>query len=33
VNGTKEPMSYKILIGNDNAADKFGGLLDIQPAF
>ena len=26
VNGTKEPMSYKILIGNDNAADKFGGL-------
>ena len=26
VNGTKEPMSYKILIGNDNAADKFCGL-------
>ncbi len=26
VNGTKEPMSYKILIGNDEAADKFGGL-------
>jgi thiol-disulfide isomerase/thioredoxin len=26
VNGTKEPMSYKILIGNDDAADKFGGL-------
>ena len=26
VNGAKEPMSYKILIGNDDAADKFGGL-------
>lgn len=26
VNGQKEPMSYKILIGNDEAADKFGGL-------
>lgn len=26
VNGTKEAMSYKILIGNDEAADKFGGL-------
>ena len=26
VNGTKEQMSYKILIGNDDAADKFGGL-------
>lgn len=26
VNGTKEPMSYQILIGNDDAADKFGGL-------
>jgi len=26
VNGTKEPMSYKILIGNDDAANKFGGL-------
>jgi thiol-disulfide isomerase/thioredoxin len=26
VNGQKLPMSYKILIGNDEAADKFGGL-------
>jgi thiol-disulfide isomerase/thioredoxin len=26
VNGQKLPMSYPILIGNDEAADKFGGL-------
>jgi thiol-disulfide isomerase/thioredoxin len=26
VNGKQEPMSYKILIGNEDAADKFGGL-------
>jgi cytochrome c biogenesis protein CcmG/thiol:disulfide interchange protein DsbE len=26
VNGQPLPMSYKILIGNDDAADKFGGL-------
>ena len=26
VNGQMLPMSYKILIGNDDAADKFGGL-------
>ncbi|MHB8499468.1 MAG: TlpA disulfide reductase family protein [Candidatus Acidiferrales bacterium] len=26
VNGQQLPMSYKILIGNDAAADKFGGL-------
>jgi cytochrome c biogenesis protein CcmG/thiol:disulfide interchange protein DsbE len=26
VNGQKVPMSYPILIGNDDAADKFGGL-------
>ena len=26
VNGQKLPMSYQILIGNDEAADKFGGL-------
>jgi cytochrome c-type biogenesis protein len=26
VNGLQLPMSYKILIGNDDAADKFGGL-------
>jgi len=26
VNGQKLPMSYKVLIGNDEAADKFGGL-------
>jgi cytochrome c biogenesis protein CcmG, thiol:disulfide interchange protein DsbE len=26
VNGQKLPMDYKILIGNDDAADKFGGL-------
>jgi glutathione peroxidase-family protein len=27
VNGTKSQMNYPILIGNDAAADKFGGLL------
>jgi thiol-disulfide isomerase/thioredoxin len=27
VNGAKSPMNYPILIGNDAAADKFGGLL------
>ena len=26
VNGQKLPMSYQIVIGNDAAADKFGGL-------
>ncbi|HKN75732.1 MAG TPA: TlpA disulfide reductase family protein [Candidatus Acidoferrum sp.] len=26
VNGQKLPMSYQILFGNDDAADKFGGL-------
>jgi thiol-disulfide isomerase/thioredoxin len=26
VNGQKLPMGYKILIGNDDAAEKFGGL-------
>jgi thiol-disulfide isomerase/thioredoxin len=26
VNGQKEAMDYKILIGNDDAAEKFGGL-------
>jgi cytochrome c biogenesis protein CcmG/thiol:disulfide interchange protein DsbE len=26
VDGQKLPMDYKILIGNDEAADKFGGL-------
>lgn len=27
VNGQKLPMNYPIVIGNDNVADKFGGLL------
>ena len=27
VNGTKSPMNYPIVIGNDATADKFGGLL------
>lgn len=27
VNGTKLPMNYPIVIGNDAAGDKFGGLL------
>jgi thiol-disulfide isomerase/thioredoxin len=27
VNGTKSQMNYPILLGNDAAADKFGGLL------
>jgi thiol-disulfide isomerase/thioredoxin len=26
VDGRKEPMDYRILIGNDDAAEKFGGL-------
>jgi thiol-disulfide isomerase/thioredoxin len=26
VDGQKLPMDYKVLIGNDDAADKFGGL-------
>jgi thiol-disulfide isomerase/thioredoxin len=26
VNGQKAPMDYRILIGNDDAAEKFGGL-------
>jgi cytochrome c biogenesis protein CcmG/thiol:disulfide interchange protein DsbE len=27
VRGTSQPMNYPILLGNDAAADKFGGLL------
>jgi cytochrome c biogenesis protein CcmG/thiol:disulfide interchange protein DsbE len=27
VNGQKLPMNYRIVIGNEDAADKFGGLL------
>jgi hypothetical protein len=27
VNGQKLPMSYPIVLGNEEAADKFGGLL------
>jgi thiol-disulfide isomerase/thioredoxin len=27
VNGQQEPMDYKIMLGNDTIADKFGGLI------
>lgn len=27
VNGQPEPMNYKIFLGDDNIADKFGGLI------
>jgi len=27
VNGQKLPMNYRIVIGNEDTADKFGGLL------
>jgi cytochrome c biogenesis protein CcmG/thiol:disulfide interchange protein DsbE len=27
VNGTPEPMNYDILLGNDNLAEQFGGLI------
>jgi cytochrome c-type biogenesis protein len=33
VNGQKLPMNYPIVIGNDNVADKFGGLLGYPTSF
>lgn len=33
VNGQKLPMNYPILIGNDDVADKFGGLLGYPTSF
>ena len=30
VNGDKSPMNYPIVIGNDAAADKFGGLIRLS---
>ncbi len=33
VNGQRLPMSYPILIGNDEASDKFGGLLGYPTSF
>jgi thiol-disulfide isomerase/thioredoxin len=27
VNGQQEPMDYKIMLGNDDVAEKFGGLI------
>jgi hypothetical protein len=27
VNGQKLPMDYRIVLGNEDAADKFGGLI------
>jgi len=33
VNGQKVPMSYPILIGNDDASDKFGGILGFPTSF
>jgi len=27
VNGQKLPLNYRIVVGNEDAADKFGGLL------
>jgi thiol-disulfide isomerase/thioredoxin len=29
VNGSQEPMDYRILLGNDKIADKFGGILGL----
>ena len=33
VNGQKLPMNYPIVIGNDDIADKFGGLLGYPTSF
>jgi thiol-disulfide isomerase/thioredoxin len=33
VNGQKLPMNYPIVIGNDDVADKFGGLLGYPTSF
>jgi cytochrome c biogenesis protein CcmG/thiol:disulfide interchange protein DsbE len=33
VNGQQLPMSYPIWIGNDDAADKFGGILGYPTSF
>jgi|SRR5450432_2037095 thiol-disulfide isomerase/thioredoxin len=33
VNGQQLPMSYPILIGNDDASDKFGGILGFPTSF
>jgi len=33
VNGEKLPMNYPIVIGNDDVADKFGGLLGYPTSF
>lgn len=33
VNGQKFPMNYPIVLGNDDAADKFGGLLGYPTGF
>jgi len=32
VNGQQLPMGYPILLGTDEAADKFGGILGYPPA-
>jgi len=33
VNGQKLPMNYPVVIGNDEVADKFGGLLGYPTSF
>jgi hypothetical protein len=33
VNGHPEKMDYKIVLGNDNVADNFGGLLGLPASF
>ena len=33
VNGQKLPMNYRIVVGNEDAADKFGGLIGYPQAF
>jgi thiol-disulfide isomerase/thioredoxin len=33
VNGQKLPMNYPVVIGNDDVADKFGGLLGYPTSF
>jgi thiol-disulfide isomerase/thioredoxin len=33
VNGSQSAMSYRIVLGNDNLADKFGGLIGLPTSF
>jgi thiol-disulfide isomerase/thioredoxin len=33
VDGQKVPLDYRILVGNEDAADKFGGLIGLPTSF